>query len=78
MRTLDTIPHPDMRISILYMNEKFLLKLETGPYEQIYKFTKEMATDIEQVKRIATPEFLNEVMRIFGEMHRNFLVQFQR
>jgi len=78
MRTLDTIPHPHLRISIMYMNEKYLLKVETGPYEQIYKFTREMAADIDQVKKIVTPEFLEEVTAVFNKMHENFLKRFSR
>jgi hypothetical protein len=72
MRILDTIPHPDMRISILYMNEKFIVKFEDGPYEQAYKFTKEMASDIEKVKKVVDEDFLKKVRKTFQEMHLQF------
>lgn len=75
MRILETIAHPDIHISILYMNERFLVKLEAGPYEQIYKFTREMASDIEQVKKTITPEFIAACITVFDGMHRNFLKQ---
>lgn len=77
MRTLETIPHPDFLISILYMNEKYLLKIEAGPYEQIYKFTREMARDIDSVKKIVTNEFLENCKNTFDQMHITFLKNFQ-
>lgn len=77
MRTLETIPHPNMLISIMYMNEKFIVKCEAGPYEQIYKFTREMANDIEQVKKIFSESYLDHVQKVFDQMHAGFLSQFQ-
>ena len=38
MRIIGTIPHPEMRISIFNMNQKYILKLEWGPLEQAYKW----------------------------------------
>ncbi len=69
MRTLDTIYHPKMYIAIMYMNEKFILKFEIGPYEQIYKFTKEMAVDVEAVKKICDDAFMENVLAQFDKMH---------
>ena len=77
MRTLETISHPDFLISILYLNEKFLLKIEAGPYEQVYKFTREMARDLDSVKKIITAEFLENCKKSFDLMHQGFVVQFQ-
>ena len=37
MRIIETIPHPQLRISIFSMNDKYLVKIEAGPYEQVYK-----------------------------------------
>lgn len=76
MRILENIPHPQMSIGILYMNEKFLLKFELGPYEQIYKFTKEMAPDIDTVKSICDEKFMLEVQKSFDQMHENFRTKF--
>ncbi len=76
MRILDTIYHPKMYIGILYMNEKFILKFEIGPYEQIYKFTKEMAADVDAVKAICDAEFQETVMQLFDKMHEGFKKKF--
>ncbi len=76
MRTLDTIYHPTMYIAIMYMNEKFILKFEAGPYEQVYKFTKEMAPDVDAVKKICDENFQQEVMQLFDQMHQGFKKKF--
>lgn len=60
----------------MYMNEKFILKFEIGPYEQIYKFTKEMATDVTAVKKICDDSFMDEVMVLFDKMHESFKKKF--
>lgn len=73
MRIVDTIPHPEFRISILKMNDKWLLRIEAGPYEQVYKFTTEMASDTDEIKRLASPEFLAQVKTQFDAMHGIFL-----
>jgi hypothetical protein len=38
MRIIATIPHPEMRISVFNMNQKYILKLEWGPLEQAFKW----------------------------------------
>ena len=76
MRTLDTIYHPNMYIAIMYMNEKFIVRFEIGPYEQAYKFTKEMAPDVESVKKICDENFQQEVMALFDQMHEGFKKRF--
>ena len=60
----------------MYMNEKFILKFEIGPYEQIYKFTKEMAADIDAIKKICDTTFMDEVMLLFDKMHESFKKKF--
>ena len=73
MRIVDTIPHDEFRISILKMNDKWLLRIEAGPYEQVYKFTTERAADTDEIKRLASPEFLERVKIQFDAMHGIFL-----
>lgn len=73
MRVLANIPHPNYNITIHYYNEKFILRFEAGPYEQAYKFTKEMADTEDKVKAIVTAEFLQTVQENFDRMHQQFL-----
>ena len=47
MRIIATIPHPEMRISIFNMNQKYILKFEWGPLEQAYKWDEYDFTNLE-------------------------------
>ncbi len=47
MRIIATIPHPEMRISVFNMNQKYILKLEWGPLEQAFKWDEYDFTGLE-------------------------------
>ena len=40
MRILAEIPHPDCKISVFYMNQKYIVKFEKGNFEQSYKISE--------------------------------------
>lgn len=78
MRTIETIPHSDFLISIMHFNGKYLLRVEAGPYEQIYKLTPEMASSPEAVKAYVDEAFLAGVKNAFDQMHQNLLSSFNK
>lgn len=41
MRIIGNIQHPDIRITVFHMNNKFIVKMEAGPMEQVFKFDQE-------------------------------------
>lgn len=51
MRVIDTIPHPLMNIQILKMNDKYIIRFEAGPMEQIFKIKAEEFCGIEALKQ---------------------------
>jgi hypothetical protein len=69
MRIVDTIPHPQIRISIFSMNDKYLVKFEAGPYEQTYKIAHEDVDGIDGIKTKVTEDFLDEIASVFRKMH---------
>ena len=58
MRVIATIPHPDMRISIFHMNDKYIVKFEAGPMEQTFKFNQDEIGGLDQLTASLTPEFI--------------------
>ena len=68
MRIIDTIPHPSITISIFQMNDKFILKFEAGPMEQSFKFDNADVKGVENLKKMVTPEFIEDVRKRFNEM----------
>mgnify|MGYP001559310681 CR=1 FL=1 len=68
MRTIATLPHPDMRISIFHMNDKYIVELETGPMKQVFKFFSEEVSGVEEIQKVLDEEFLRKAMDRFKEM----------
>ena len=72
MRIIEEIPHPDCRISIFSMNQKWIIKLEKGPYEQTYKVSELDVASLEEVKKIISEEFIAECLIRFATMKDDF------
>lgn len=68
MRIIDSIPHESMTISIFRMNDKFMVKFEAGPMEQVFKFHEEEVTDLDGLKKRITPDFIESTRKRFNEM----------
>jgi hypothetical protein len=69
MRIIDTIPHPQLRISIFSLNDKYLVKIEAGPYEQVYKVEQMELEGLNALKEKINDDFLQEVAAVFRAMH---------
>lgn len=68
MRIIDSIPHHSMTISIFQMNDKYQVKFEAGPMEQIFKFSVEDVKGVENLKRIINEAFIEKTRLRFNEM----------
>jgi hypothetical protein len=70
MRVIAEVPHPHFRITIFYMNQKYILKIESGNFEQNYKISEFDYTigSEKDIVKLVSPEFLAEVATIFNLM----------
>jgi len=68
MRIVGNIPHPDMRITVFHMNEKFIVKLEAGPMEQVFKFDQTKYPGLEAIQKLVDETFLANALKRFNEM----------
>lgn len=68
MRIIDSIPHPSISISIFQMNDKYIVKFEAGPMEQVFKFLIEDVKSVENLKTLINDDFITEVRKRFNEM----------
>lgn len=68
MRIIDSIPHESMTISIFQMNDKFQVKFEAGPMEQIFKFYLEDVKSLENLKKLISPDFIEMTRQRFNDM----------
>ena len=68
MRIIDSIPHYSMTISIFQMNDKYQVKFEAGPMEQIFKFFVEEVKGVENLKKLINEDFIEKTRLRFNEM----------
>jgi len=73
MRIIAELPHPEFKISILNMNQKFIIKIEQGTLEQTYKIPEMDLTDgVNSVFELLDEEFLKTVAGRFISMRMDF------
>lgn len=72
MRVIETINRPGYLVSLLKMNDKFLIKLEAGPYEQTYKVSEMDIGGLGNVKKLLTDDFYAKAEERFRQMHTDF------
>lgn len=68
MRIVGNIPHPDIRITVFHMNGKYIVKLEAGMMEQVFKFDAEKYNGFEAIQKLVDEKFVSTAMKRFNEM----------
>ena len=73
MRVIGEIPHPVMKITIFYMNQKYLIKFENNGLEQIYKISEfdYMVNSLDDIYKVVTEDFIHRVLILFAEMQKS-------
>lgn len=70
MRIVGNIEHPHCKITIFKTDGRFLVKFESGLYEQTYRFRMGNAINsVEDIRYFIDPEFVHHVIRHFATMH---------
>lgn len=79
MRAIAELPHPECKITIFSMNQKYLIKLERGAFEQTYKLSELDVTDgVNGVFQILDEEFMQGAVERFNSMRTDFQAAYQR
>jgi hypothetical protein len=79
MRVIAELPHEVCKITIFSMNQKFIIKMEKGVYEQSYKISEIDLTDgVDGVFKILDDEFMQTVAERFKLMREDFTAAFNR
>lgn len=79
MRILAELPHPDCKISIFGMNQKFIVKFEQGNLEQSYKLSETDVVDgVNGVFELLDETFINQVLINFTNMRKQFMETYNR
>jgi hypothetical protein len=78
MKIVGSIPHPQMTITVFMMNEKYIVKFEAGPMEQVFKLSQGKLRGMDHVMQIVDAEFQQEVMKRFGDMFEQMRVALEK
>lgn len=73
MRVIADIPHSRYKIQIFSYNAKYLVKIELGQFEQIYKIAEsDVDGGVEEVKRMVTDQLLRNSLERFLSMRTDW------
>jgi len=79
MRVIAELPHPECKITIFSMNQKFIIKLEKGVFEQVYKISEMDVTEgVNGVFKILDDQFMKNASERFRQMRIDFNEAYQR
>lgn len=78
MRVVADIPHPKYKIQIFAYNGKYMVKIELGQFEQMFKIAESDVHGIEDVKRMITEELLLNSLNRFLTMRSDWEDAFKR
>jgi len=80
MRVIAELPHPECKISIFSMNQKYIVKFEQGTFEQSYKLAELDLSGggVNDVFEILDEEFINTVIKKFKMMRTDFTAAYKR
>ncbi|MGO1245144.1 MAG: hypothetical protein ACTJHT_08440 [Sphingobacterium sp.] len=79
MRIVAELPHPDCKISIFAMNQKFIIKFEQATLEQSYKIAEtDVVGGVNGVFELIDDAFISDVLEAFKVMRRSFILAYER
>jgi hypothetical protein len=79
MRIVGYIEHPVLKITIMQMNNRFVLKLEANMLEQTYKFHEDdNLRTMADIEKLVDETFLNECLKRFSDMNKSRGESYQR
>jgi hypothetical protein len=68
MRVVGEIPHPEIKITLFHWNNRYLIKLEAGPFEQTFKVSEFDVPLEENLKEIVNETFVKQAIERFNDM----------
>ena len=70
MRVVKEISHPACKITVFFWNQKYLIKLEQGDFEQTFKVS-ELDILEEELDEILSEHFVNLALQRFSDMQKS-------
>ena len=74
MRVIAELPHPDCKITLFSMNNKYIIKFEQGSLEQTYKIPEvDIVGGVDGVFELLDNTFIESVLNRFSTMRTDFI-----
>jgi len=80
MRVVAELPHPECKITLFNMNQKYIIKFEQGTLEQSYKLSELDLSGggVNEIFEILDDDFINTVIGRFTTMRTDFSLAYKR
>ena len=78
MRYIKDIANPEFKIGLYQWNNKYIIKVESGMYEQTYKLDAYEVENSDEVEVCMDPQFLTAVRENFERMQSAFFDSLKR
>lgn len=72
MRVVAEIPHSRYKIQIFSYNAKYIVKIELGQFEQVFKINETDVFGLDEVKNMITDELLTNSLNRFIAMRSDW------
>jgi hypothetical protein len=70
MRVIGEIPNPHCKITLFHWNNRYLVKLEQGPFEQTFKIQEYDLTSEDDIHKVVSETFVQSALERFESMDR--------
>ncbi|WP_039866016.1 hypothetical protein [Pedobacter sp. BAL39] len=80
MRVIAELPHPDCKITLFNMNQKYIIKFEQGTLEQSYKLSELDLSGggANEIFQMLDETFITTVVDRFQQMRGDFSAAYNR
>jgi len=78
MRLVKQFPHERYLIQIHQYNGKYILKIELGQFEQLFKISEMDLTSLDDLEKMIQGEFLSNCLKRFVEMRTDWQDAFNK
>ena len=77
MRLISNIPHPRYTIQVFHLNAKYVVKIELGQFEQIYKIGEIDVNGLDELILLVNENLLNNCLDRFISMRSDWSDSYQ-
>ena len=78
MRWIKDIPHERYKIQIHNYNGKYIVKIELGQFEQVYKISEMDVVSLDELEIMISKDLLSNALKRFMDMRSDWETSFKK